>query len=118
MKKETKKFAAFCASSAFLFVPLAASAEALIQPPFAVSSIQDLLQKLISVALQIGIPIMVLAIMFIGFQYVWEASKGREAKLGPIHENFKYTLLGAALMLGAYVILDILNNTFRALQQK
>ncbi|MES2953681.1 MAG: hypothetical protein V4674_03945 [Patescibacteria group bacterium] len=77
-----------------------------------------LLEKLISIALQIGIPIMVLMIMWIGFQYVWEASKGKAANLATIHKNFQFTLLGAALLLGAYVILEILQNTFRSLQSR
>ena len=114
LRTRIRTFIAAAGTGAFL-APLFVFAQEITNPFKDVNNLNDLLQKLISIAFQIFIPISVLMLMWIGVQYAIESGKGKSANLSKVHENFKFTVLGIAILLGAYVILAILQNTFSSL---
>ena len=79
-----------------------------------VNSIQELFVKILDVAVKILMPIVALYIMYAGLLYV--LARGNEAKLKKAHDALLYSLIGAAIVLGAFVLVRVLQGTISALQ--
>ena len=60
-------------------------------------------------ALKIGIPLIALAIMYCGFLYV--AARGKPEAITKAHQALLYTLIGAAILLGAWAISELIVTT-------
>ncbi len=82
-------------------------------PPISSTSIPELIQKLIDILVQIGMPIAALFIVWAGLQFV--TAGGNESKLSQSRTTLWMTLLGAAILLGAKVIADTLAETIKGL---
>jgi nitrogen fixation-related uncharacterized protein len=74
-----------------------------------VDSIPGFVETLLRIALMIGVPIVALAIIYSGFLFV--AAQGNPKKLEEARATFMYTLIGAALVLGAVVIAKAIGGT-------
>jgi|GEM_PF-2064494 len=81
----------------------------LINPLGGVDSIEGFLEKLFNIVLRIAIPIIALAIIYSGFLFV--TAQGKEDKLTTAKSTLLYTLIGAAIILGAWVIANALSKT-------
>ena len=81
-----------------------------------VKTIQGLIELIIRLALQIGIPIAVLMIMYSGYLFV--TARGDMKKIELARDNFFYTVIGTAILLGAFVITRILQGTIDSLGVK
>ena len=57
----------------------------------------------------IGVPIIALAIIYAGFLFV--TAQGNSEKLTKAKKTLLYTLIGAALLLGAVVIAEAIKGT-------
>ena len=53
--------------------------------------------------------VITLALLWSGFLFV--TAQGNEGKLETAKRNFLYVIVGGVLLLGAYVILDVVTNT-------
>ncbi len=84
-----------------------------IKNPLNSDSILELIQKLLETVVQIGIPIIALAIVYAGFLFV--KAQGNESKITEAKEVLKYTLLGAGIVLGATVISGVIQTTIKQL---
>ncbi len=82
--------------------------------PLKVKSIQELVTTILGVVVQISAPIVALYIMYAGFLYV--AARGNDAKLQKAHQALTYSLIGAALVLGAFVVVTVLQGTINSLK--
>ena len=69
------------------------------------SFIAGALRALVIVAL----PIITVFIVISGFMFV--AARGNESKLGKAKENFVYVIIGAILILGAWVLATLIGGT-------
>ena len=78
-----------------------------------VTSIPGLIQTILSGVLTIGIPIVALAIIYCGFLFVF--ARGNSEKLSHAKEALLYTLIGAAILLGAWAIAQMISSTVLAL---
>ncbi|MFA6076500.1 MAG: pilin [Candidatus Paceibacterota bacterium] len=78
-----------------------------------VASIPAFIQKLLEGVLQIGIPIVALAIIYCGFLFV--AARGNSEKLGKAKDALLYTLIGAAILLGSWAIAQMISATVTGL---
>lgn len=58
---------------------------------------------------QVGLPIVALFLLIAGFKFV--SARGNSSKLEEAKENFKFVIIGAALILGAWVIATLIGNT-------
>ena len=78
-----------------------------------ITSIPALIQRILTYAIKIGIPVIALAIIYSGFLFVF--ARGNSEKLGKAKEALIYTLIGAAILLGSYAIANLINATVQAL---
>ncbi len=87
----------------------------LINPLGGVDSIEGFLEKLFNIVLRIAIPIIALAIIYSGFLFV--TAQGKEDKLTTAKNTLMYTLIGAAIILGAWVIANALSETVNDIRE-
>ncbi len=76
-------------------------------------SIIDLLKNFLDGALTIAIPVVALAIIYSGFLFVF--ARGNSDKLSKAKTTLMYTLIGAAILLGAMAIAKAISGTITAL---
>lgn len=78
-----------------------------------ITSIPDLLLALVDLVFLIGVPIIVMFIIYGGFLFV--TAGDNEAQIAKARTTFKWTLLGALVLLGAKVIAAAIQATISAL---
>ncbi|MDP2593236.1 MAG: pilin [bacterium] len=74
-----------------------------------ITSIPNLIQTILEGAIKIGLPIVALAIIYAGFLFVF--ARGNPEKLGTAKDTLLYTLIGAAILLGAWAIAKMIEST-------
>ena len=67
-----------------------------------ITTIQALIAKILQLIAQVGLPIVVIMIIYAGFLYV--TARGNEEQVKRAHKALLYTVIGAAIVLGAWVI--------------
>lgn len=72
-------------------------------------TIPDFIKKLVEIVLYVGIPIIALAIIYTGFLFV--KAQGNSEELTKAKKALLYTLIGGALLLGAFVIAQAIGST-------
>ncbi len=72
-------------------------------------TLPDFIAAILNIVLVIGIPIVALAIIYSGFLFV--TAQGNTEKLSKAKKAILYTLIGAALLLGAFVIANAIKGT-------
>lgn len=77
--------------------------------PLSFGSIQDFVAGALKVLVMIALPIIGFFIVFSGFQFI--AAQGNEGKLTTAKKNFVYVIIGAGLVLGAWVLATLLGAT-------
>ncbi|MFZ2205294.1 MAG: hypothetical protein WAV23_01770 [Minisyncoccia bacterium] len=82
-------------------------------PPISVTSLNDFIKILLQGAIKIGIPIIALAIIYSGFLFV--KARGNPGEIEVAKKSLLYTVIGAAILLGAWAIAQIITNTILAL---
>ena len=108
---------------ALLLVPLMAAAQAKdtscvpsegkICNPVPYETVNDFIKALLTGILKIGIPLVALAIIYCGFLFV--AARGNPEKITKARDALMYTLIGAAILLGAWAIATLIANTVTSL---
>ncbi len=111
--KKTKFFRIFLLLSILNFPLLFASAECasgqFCNPIKGANSIEELLAKIIDVAVIILMPLVVLAIIYSGFMFL--IARGNKEGLEKAKTNFVWVVIGVAVLLGAKLISAILKST-------
>jgi hypothetical protein len=80
-----------------------------IDNPIAAKDFTELLALVLKVIVSIGLPIIVIAIIWVGFKYV--LAQGNDKKISEAHAAFKWVMIGAAIVLGSQAIVSIIQNT-------
>lgn len=73
------------------------------------SNLPAFIQSLLSIIVRAGIPLVVLALVFTGFKFV--AARGNPDKISEAKQILLWTVIGTAVLLGAWTIATILSNT-------
>ena len=81
--------------------------------PDCVSTIEELLVKILDFVFNIGLPIIMLAIIWSGFLFV--TARGNMEKIKTAKTAVTWTMIGAALILGARVLAEIIRSTISQL---
>jgi hypothetical protein len=76
-------------------------------------SLETFLNKLLDVVILIGSIAVVLSIIMAGLKYV--TAQGDEGQIESAHKQLTWTVIGAAILLGAKVIAMVVQNTVKAL---
>lgn len=85
-----------------------------IENPIKADSLASLLSDILSIIVQIGVPILVIMIIFTGFLFVM--AKGDPAKLKDAKKAIISVLVGSTIVLGAFAISQAIQNTVGELQ--
>ncbi len=84
-----------------------------LENPLKVTSLTDFIKSVVDTVIKIAIPIIALAIIYSGFLFV--SARGSTEKLEAAKRTFIYTLLGAAILLGAWALTQIVSDTISAI---
>jgi len=74
-----------------------------------IDNIPKLIAAILDIVLIVGVPIVALAIIYTGFLFV--TAQGNEKKLATAKTAILFTLLGAVLLLGSWVIANAIGTT-------
>lgn len=84
--------------------------------PFKSNSIQDLIKTIVNdILMKIGGVVAVLMIMYAGFLFV--TARGNTGKLDEAKKALTYAVIGAAILLGAWVISQAISTTIDSLKK-
>lgn len=73
------------------------------------NDIPSFITAIINIVLVIGVPIVTLAIIYSGFLFV--SAQGSAEKLKKAKDALLHTLIGAALLLGAFILAEAIKGT-------
>ncbi len=73
------------------------------------TDLPSFMEALLDIVLKIGVPIVALAIIYTGFLFV--SAQGNSEKLTTAKKALMYTLIGAALLLGAWMLANAIVGT-------
>jgi len=82
--------------------PFAASAETYDNPLGATVDIPGIIEKILSIMVRVGVPIATCCIIYVGFLFV--TAQGQEAKVTKARSALLWTLIGFAVLLGAWTL--------------
>lgn len=74
-----------------------------------ISSVPAFVEGALRAVVYIALPIIALFIVYAGFKYV--LARGNESKITEAHQNFVYVVIGALLILGAWVLATLIGST-------
>lgn len=80
-----------------------------IDNPIIADDVQELFQTIIDIVLVFAIPIIVFFIIYAGFLYV--TARGNESTIQQAHMALLYALVGGLLILGARVLIEVVQGT-------
>ncbi|MFA6274163.1 MAG: TrbC/VirB2 family protein [Candidatus Paceibacterota bacterium] len=84
-----------------------------IENPISVNNVNSFIKTILIGVLKIGMPIVALAIIYCGFLFV--QARGKPKEIETAKRALVYTLIGAALLLGAWAIAQLISDTVLAL---
>lgn len=95
----------------YLTAPLLASAESKLDNPLKpeFGNIPAFIAGALKVLVMVALPVIALFIVVAGFMYI--VARGNPGKISEAHKNFVYVLIGALLILGAWVIATLIGGT-------
>jgi len=97
----------FCTEVAFAGTPTISVK--LENPLGSIDTLPLLIEQILRVAIQIGFPILVLAIVYSGFLFI--KAQGNKTELETAKKAFTWIVIGGAILLGALAIANLLNAT-------
>ena len=77
--------------------------------PTSFCNVQDFIAAVLKGIVEISLPILVLFIVYAGFKFI--AARGKPAALQEAKYNFLYVIIGATLILGAWVLATLIGAT-------
>jgi len=84
-----------------------------IENPLKTTSLCGLVENLLHAVIEIGIPIAVLTLVWIGFKFVM--AQGNSIELEAQKKNLRYTILGIVIFLASWMIAVVIANTVNSL---
>lgn len=81
----------------------------IVNPIPKISDINGLIKTILEAVVKIGIPIVALAIIYCGFLFVKALGKPEELKKAK--DALLYTVIGSAILLGAWTIAQLISDT-------
>ena len=90
-------------------VPSSGGGNVNLNPLKGVNTIWDLLKNIFTALIDIALPIAVLMLVYSGYLFV--TAMGDEKQVNSAKENFKWTLIGIAVLLGARALVDLVQQT-------
>lgn len=79
-----------------------------------VTSLSCFINKILEVVVNVGLPVVAVALVYAGFLFV--KARGNETELVTAKKAFLWTVIGAAIVLGAFVIQQAIQATVGGLK--
>ena len=105
--------AALSLISILIMVPVKANAQGL-EDPLKFTSIADFVQGALEAFVVISLPILAFFIIWSGFKFV--LAQGKPGDLEKARENFKWLIVGAILILGAWSLALLISTTINSIR--
>ena len=86
---------------------------ATLKNPIKAGNLAQLLASILDIIVQIGIPVVTIAFIYVGYLFV--SAMGNQTKLKEAKGAFVNVCIGAAIVLGSYAISAIISNTIASL---
>ncbi len=109
-----KKIAAYTLSFLVLSVPLFAFADGLTNP-LGYNSLTEFLRRMLQLVAEIGFPVIVLFIVFIGFKFI--TAEGKPEEIAKVRSLFFWAIVGSLIVLGAEALSLAIQATVGDLQK-
>ena len=74
-----------------------------------IESVTDFIERILNIVVMIGMPIVVLALIWAGFLYV--KAQGNPSKITEAHQTLLWTIIGAGLLMGSWAIANAIKQT-------
>lgn len=84
-----------------------------IKNPINATSVNGLIKDILIGVIKIGIPLIAIAIIYSGFLFV--TAQGKPGDIETAKRAFMYTLIGGAILLGAWAIAQLISDTVLSL---
>ena len=85
-----------------------------ISNPINIDTLGGFVNKILEIVIQVGLPILVVSVVYVGFLFV--AARGSEDGLKKAKSAFLTVVIGAAIVLGAFVISEAIQVTVNNLR--
>jgi hypothetical protein len=82
--------------------------------PINVNSLEELVGVILSAIVKLGIPVVAVMIIYSGFLFVF--ARGNSEKIEKARDSLLYTLIGAAILFGAWALTQLLVDTVDTLK--
>lgn len=93
-----------------------AAAQAKLESPFVYKTVSDFISAVLRAVVYLSMPIIALFIMYAGFKYI--IARGNPGAIDEAHKNFLYVIIGALLILSAWVLATLIGGTISQLVTK
>jgi len=80
-----------------------------LQNPLRFPSLETFIQGFLQAMVMIALPIITVFVVYAGFLFI--AARGNKDKIGKARDNFVYVVIGAALILSAWVLATLIGGT-------
>jgi vacuolar-type H+-ATPase subunit I/STV1 len=80
-----------------------------------ITTLPGFIEAALNMVLVVGVPIVALAIIYSGFLFV--SAQGNSEKISEAKNTLKFTLIGAALLLGSWVIAQAIQGTIAEIKR-
>lgn len=74
-----------------------------------ISTIPQFIEGFLRAIVIIALPLITVFIVYAGFKYI--AARGNSSKISEAHENFKWVVIGAILILSAWILATLIGGT-------
>lgn len=108
-----KKILASVVATALTLLPTLLSAQQYFTNPIQADTLDGFLLQLLDVVILIGAIVVVFFLILAGFKYV--TARGDEKQISSAHQTLTWTVVGAAVVLGARVIASAIQATVNEL---
>lgn len=76
-----------------------------------INSLTELIAAILQIVITVGIPLIVLAIIYTGFLFV--SAMGDKTKIKEARDAFTYVIIGAIILLASWVIAEAIDGTIQ-----
>lgn len=83
--------------------------------PLGYDSLWTFLEKILQLIVQIGFPVIVLYVVFIGFKFI--TAEGKPEEIAKVRSLFFWAIIGALVVLGSQALAFAIQATVEQLQQ-
>lgn len=109
-----KEMFSWLADKALALTPGDSPGGVITNPLSNINSVNELILKILEVVVKIGLPVIALSIIYVGFLFI--KARGNDGELKTAKTAFLWVIIGAAIVLGAQVIAIAIQGTINSLK--